>query len=467
MLGISRCPDPQLRRLRDGESGFALIEVMVSAVLLIVLALSTAAVFDRAQNTSSVNRSRGVAATLAQSDQEAIRQLPMTALAAGYHPVPATKTVGGIPYTVTSTAVWTQDAGGPVTCSSTGGRVEYLRTQTTVTWPAMGSTKPVVADGIVSPGVAALGASKGALTVLLSKADGSGTPGIPVTVEGITAVTDENGCAVIGNLDAGNQTLSYSVPGYVDKDGVTGVSRVVTIGSGTIAQATGYYDRAGRIAISITDEGSPAAAANWPQVTFDHTQRSTPTAFPMLTAGAPQVTATVFPFASAYKAYVGSCPGNDPTLYQPGYTKASALVTPGNTTALTLPMRTVTVNVIDNSTGTLSSFGGTGSVVLIPDLSNPNMTTPACGSSSRVATSAGVATLQVPFGTWKVCADGKASSGKTPWWHATTTVGGTAATDDPLVVTPAGATGTYVPNLTTTLKLTSLNSTASGPAACA
>lgn len=465
MLGISRCPDPQLRRLRDGESGFALVEVMVSAVLLVVLALSTAAVFDRAQNTSSVNRSRGVAATLAQSDQEAIRQLPMTALAAGYHPVPATKLVGGIPYTVTSTAVWTQDAGGPVTCSSTGGRVEYLRTQTTVTWPAMGSTKPVVADGIVSPGVAALGASKGALTVLLSKADGSGTPGIPVTVEGITATTDENGCAVIGNLDAGNQTLSYSVPGYVDKDGLTGVSRVVTIGSGTIAQATGYYDRAGRIAVSITDDGSPAAAATWPQVTFDHTQRSTPTAFPMLTAGAAQVTATVFPFASAYKAYVGSCPGNDPTLYQPGYTNASALVTPGNTTALTLPMRTVTVKVVDSG-GVASSFGGTGSVVLIPDVSDPNMTTPACGSSSRVATSAGVATLQVPFGTWKVCADGKASSGKTPWSHATTVVSAGTAADKPLLVTPAGATGTYAARLTTTLQLPSSSSTASGPAAC-
>ncbi|MCZ4493319.1 MAG: hypothetical protein QOH30_3906 [Baekduia sp.] len=466
MLGISRCPDPQLRRLRDSESGFALIEVMVSAVLLIVLALSTAAVFDRAQNTSSVNRSRGVAATLAQSDQEAIRQLPMTALAAGYNPVPATKMVGGIPYTVTSTAVWTQDAGGPVSCSSTGGRVEYLRTQTTVTWPAMGSTKPVVADGIVSPGVAALGASKGALTVLLSKADGSGTAGIPVTVEGITAVTDQNGCAVIGNLDAGNQTLSYGVPGYVDKDGSTGVSRVVTIGSGTIAQATGYYDRAGRIAVSITDEGSPAAAANWPQVTFDHTQRSTPTAFTMTpSGGAPQVTATVFPFASAYKAYVGSCPGNDPTLYQPGYTKASALVTPGNTTALTLPMRTVTVNVVD-STGVASSFGGTGSVVLIPDLSNPNMTTPACGSSSRVLTSAGVATLQVPFGTWKVCADAKVSGGNTPWGHTTTIVGGNTAVDDPLVVTPAGATSPYAANLTTKLQLPSSGSTPSGPTAC-
>ena len=121
--------------------------------------LATLSVIDKSQSTSSNNRSRDVAAQLAQTEQDVIRQMPISALAAGYNPGAVTKPVGGINYTVDSSAEWVQDSGGTVTCSTTG-RVAYLRTTSSVTWPGMGSIKPVTADAIVDPGVAALGRTR-------------------------------------------------------------------------------------------------------------------------------------------------------------------------------------------------------------------------------------------------------------------------------------------------------------------
>ncbi|MES1192765.1 MAG: hypothetical protein ABUM26_00455, partial [Solirubrobacterales bacterium] len=361
---------PAPRSARD-EAGFALVEVMVSAVLLIVLSLATLSVIDKAHSTSSNNRSRDVAAQLAQSEQDVIRQMPISALAAGFHPGPVPKVVGKITYTVNSSAEWVQDSGGTVTCSTTG-RVAYLRTTSSVTWPGMGSIKPVTADAIVDPGVAALGATKGALTVLLTRADGSGTGGITVTAGGISAVTDSTGCAVIANLDAGSQTLSYNTAGYVDKDSVQAVNKVVTIGAGTIAQATGLYDLAGKIDTTIVDDSTPAQVAKWPAtVALDHAQRSTPTLWTTPTDATKANASTgVFPFSSSYKAFVGSCTGNDPSnvLYTNAGAAPGAQVNPGQTKSVTLTMRKVTLN-LGNTTD-----AGAATVLVAPETAAPSMT---------------------------------------------------------------------------------------------
>ena len=347
MPSISRRQNLSLQRVRD-EAGFALIEVMVSAVLLVILALSTLSVIDRSQATSSNNRSRDVAAQLAQSEQDVIRQMPITALAGGYHTVNVPTKVGEITYSVSSDAEWVTDSGGAVTCS-TSGRVAYLRSTSTVTWPGMGSIKPVTADAIVDPGVAALGANKGALTVLLSKADGTGTEGIGVTAGGVSSVTDENGCAVLANLDSGPQTLTYSAPGYVDKDSNPAPSKPVTIGAGTIAQASGSYDVAATINTTIKDDATPTPnVAKWGSVALDHAQRSTPTLFTTPTDSTKaNASTTVFPFSSSYKAFVGNCTGNDPsnTLYTNAGAAPGAQVDPGQTKSVTLTMRNVTLNL--------------------------------------------------------------------------------------------------------------------------
>jgi Tfp pilus assembly protein PilV len=444
------------QRARD-EAGFALIEVIVSAVLLIVLSLSTLSVIDRAHATSSNNRSRDVAAQIAQSEQDVIRQMPISAIAGGYHTVDVARVVGNITYSVTSDADWVTDSGGAVTCSTTG-RVAYLSSTTTVTWPGMGTVKPVTVDAIVDPGVAALGANKGALTVLLSGADGSGTEGITVSAGGVSSTTDENGCAVLANLDAGPQTLTYNTGGYVDKDGFTSISKPVTVGAGTIAQATGFYDSAGQINTTIVDDSTTPQPADWPlYVAMDHAQRSTPTLFTAHTDGTQSnASAAVFPFASSYKAYVGSCIGNDPsnTLYTNAGAAPGAQVNPGQTKTVTVTMRNVTLTLAS------SADAASASILAVPETAAPSMAPvapqPQCADTATytgLPNSGKNVTFPLPYGVWRVCAY-KKTSGPTRYYTSkplTAWNSGSAALDKPVVVTTPTTTGTYAPRLSATL----------------
>ena len=126
----------------------------------------------------------------------------------------------------------------------------------------MGSIKPVVADAIVDPGRRGARSQQGRADGPAQQGRRHRHPGITVTAGGVSSVTDENGCAVLGNLDAGPQTLSYSAAGYVDKDANPAPSKPVTIGAGTIAQATGSYDVAGTINTTIVDRRRARAPAN-------------------------------------------------------------------------------------------------------------------------------------------------------------------------------------------------------------
>ncbi|HEV7492598.1 hypothetical protein [Baekduia sp.] len=453
MPGISRRRNLSAPPSARDEAGFALIEVMVSAVLLIVLSLSTLSVIDRAHSTSSNNRSRDVAAQIAQSEQDVLRQMPISSLAGGYHTVNVPRVVGNITYSVSSDADWVTDSGGAVTCSTTG-RVAYLSSTTTVTWPGMGTVKPVTVDAIVDPGVAALGANKGALTVLLSGADGTGTEGITVTADGISSVTDENGCAVIANLDAGPQTLTYNTGGYVDKDAKQSVSKPVTVGAGTIAQATGFYDSAGQINATIVDDSTPAQPAKWVgSVAFDHAQRSTPTLFTATIDGTQSNASTaVFPFASSYKAFVGNCTGNDPsnTLYTNAGAAPGAQVNPGQTKSVTVTMRKVTLNV-GNGTDAAAT-----KVLVTPETTAPSMSpaAPAVGCTGTYTVNnpaldgTGNIKFPLPYGVWRVCGSKLMSNGQ--YQQKSSTAWGTSGSAAPFVVTTPTTTGAYAPDTSVT-----------------
>jgi Tfp pilus assembly protein PilV len=459
MQGTPRRLDARAsRRLRD-EAGFAMVEVMVSAVLLIVLSLATLSVLDKAQKTSSNNRSRDVAAQIAQSEQDAIRQLPVSALALGYHPGTKPVPMGGITYQVTSTADWVTDSGGAVTCSTTG-TIAYLQTKTTVTWPGMGSIAPVTADAIVDPGVAALGAKKGALTVLLTRADGSGTPGVTVTAGGTSAVTDNNGCAVIGNLDVGPQTLTYNDARYVDKTGRHDVSKDVTIGAGTIAQATGNYDYPGTLDMKLVDDAGNTAkwqvfATGQGAMTIEHTLLGTPPRYTTpLDSSDSALKIDVFPFPSAYKTYVGECTGNDPSTY--GNTAQGAQVNPGQTTTppLGLTMPTTTVN--------LGSSGAGASVLVAAETAAPSMAgCPTTPYGKWFANSSGVAKIPLPYGVWRVCASVKSGSS---WRQSVTssTWPRGSLTNGAVINTGAAGSGNYARQTSTTLTMRTSGTPSSG-----
>ena len=67
-------PMDDSRTLRS-ESGFALIEVIVAAAVLAIVALAVLSGIDAASSTSAREKARAVAASLAEQDQERLRAM--------------------------------------------------------------------------------------------------------------------------------------------------------------------------------------------------------------------------------------------------------------------------------------------------------------------------------------------------------------------------------------------------------
>src|SRR5689334_5480065 len=139
-------------RFTSSESGFALIEAVVSAAVLAIVAMAVLSGIDGASNSSAREKARAVAATLAEQDQERMRSMDVDTLAA-VSQTPRVITVDGADYNVTSRSEWiTDDQGGTPACGNTSKNNEYLHITTTVTSTLVGSrTKPVVIDSLVAP----------------------------------------------------------------------------------------------------------------------------------------------------------------------------------------------------------------------------------------------------------------------------------------------------------------------------
>jgi type II secretory pathway pseudopilin PulG len=433
-----RFPGPS--RFATDEDGFALIEVIVSAVLVIVLATATLSIIERAAGSASGNRQRTTAVTLAQADQDSMRQSPIDVLSNLHTSVD--KPVGKTTYTVKSDAIWLRDAGGVVSCTANSARAEYVKITSQVTWP--GHPKPVVLESYMSPGVA--GVQKGALTVKLRADVGTGTGGIPVSVTGGgSGTTDTNGCVVIPNLAPGANDVGWTASGYVDRNGNQDVTESVSIATGQTAQLERLYDRAASATVNFVDESN--AGVRWSSASVIHSGITFPTTSTRTFSGNPvgfaktEVTDALFPFVAPYSVYAGNCTGNAPTTWLSTATMPT-MTPPAGTTTTTVNVKAPTVAVFVSSTGTSTGTAVQNAVISVKPAA-PVATYPLmAGCTEKVPRATGVGNgqiktgdstttypgavlLNLPYGQWQVCAD----------------TGGTGATGGSAIInnTPAGS----------------------------
>lgn len=228
------------------QQGFGLVEVLVSALMVAVIAAAVATALIAGIQTVSDQRARSRAAALAQLDQERLRGLSavqLTDLAPPNQQV-RTVTVGGVTYTITSTANFLNSTGGSA-CGSTGaGAAAYYEVISSVTWPT-NHRSPVVMESQITPPAGG--------TLLVNTVDQTGTalPGVTVTANGpssATGVTDTQGCAIFGGLSTGDYTLGITDAGYVNDNDVPAdplnVSATVT-STGTATPSGGNPIRLG------------------------------------------------------------------------------------------------------------------------------------------------------------------------------------------------------------------------------
>src|SRR3954466_13025425 len=137
-----------MRRLARDERGFTLIEVLVSALLVVVVSLGVMSTFDATSRASDNSRARAIAQSLAQQDQEGLRGLTvaqLTSVPAG----PQAKTVDGRDFLITSTAVWDGDPDPNPDCGGDPVTTDYLRVTSLVSWGGM-RLAPIVNRSLIA-----------------------------------------------------------------------------------------------------------------------------------------------------------------------------------------------------------------------------------------------------------------------------------------------------------------------------
>src|ERR1700730_11019685 len=114
-----------MARLSQQESGMAIIELVVSAALLVVVVVGMFSAFDQASATSGSIKSRATGAGVAQQDQERLRAFKAVDLS-NFRQT-RTQTVSGVAYTVVSRADWVSDGTGTTSCATNGtAKADYL-----------------------------------------------------------------------------------------------------------------------------------------------------------------------------------------------------------------------------------------------------------------------------------------------------------------------------------------------------
>lgn len=398
-----------LALLREDESGLGLIEVVVSAMLLVLVASGLYLGLDAASATSGTNKHRSIASALAQQDQDRLRAMAVTELS-NYRET-YTTAVGPVTYTVRSSASWVTDETGTASCSSEDARAHYLRIASSVTYPSM-RIEPVAIESVVAPPVGSFGTNLGSLAVQVRDRDGEGVPGVTVSLSGAQShvgVTNGLGCVLWGYLPVGSYDVTIAKAGHVDPNAVSQPAKE----AGVVGEATSTvafdYDLGGRIQVAYeTLRAGEPAPASWTEATAVNPHLTVP--LPPIGDGTPQPAYTsglVYPFAVPYAVYAGRCAGADPLAH--GARQPQAPVEPGGIATVQVRLPPVDLRAIRND----RPVAGASAIFTATDSGCDAVVERATGSDGFLLERG------LPYGSYAVCVEGSVG-GST--YHATGTV---------------------------------------------
>jgi hypothetical protein len=303
----------------------------------------------------------------------------------------------------------TDGDGEEISCAVTGDKGSYLKISSSV----VVDSAPEDAEGLTLSSIVAPQPGKGTLTALVKGAAGQPIVGMPVEAVGPTPgtrPTNEAGCAVFEESEAGSYKLRLNYSGWVDPDGNQLVEKAGTVSAGNLTTVEFIYDRAGSFPVSVVTRR--------PGESVDRADRSTgaiaahtgvSTGYRAMTANSPGVTSftftSMFPFSTPYEVYSGTCTGNNPATYIPTYFDtrplAVAQVNPGASGATRVVLEPA-IDVTVNYNGSLRSNAVVYATPRTPDCDQTRVRLGQTGSNGKIPadTEAGPG---MPFGTYDVC----------------------------------------------------------------
>ncbi len=340
-----------------------LLEVVISALLVGLIAVGTFSAFDAAGKSTAASRAHAQATVIAQQDEERLRGLTTTQLAqlgsvetaraengdcleqvaGAWHywskgstslcenPTGLSGTAySATVFTVTSSASYVAAEKGAekaaFTCEKTGGTASYLQTTSSVSWTSLGTRPPVSQSGILTV------PTSGVLLVKVLNQNNEAVAGATVTVTGTgvntTQTTPAGGCVIFGGLPAETVEVDAYKSLRVDKQGKSPPPAVpTTISTTSIAEKTFFLGEPGEIIATFESNGVTAGVTSDTVYTLQ-TEMASPTDYVTETAGtyASSVTMTgiegkgLFPFVKVgkpsgpapYTVFAGDCEANNP-----------------------------------------------------------------------------------------------------------------------------------------------------------
>jgi Tfp pilus assembly protein PilX len=387
------------------ERGDTLIEVLISAVLLVLVVVATFNGLDGANRATALDRAHSQADALAQEDEDQLRSEPVTKLSELSRK--RTVTENGTTFTIVSTSQYKSDATATASCSSTSPEASYLQTVSTVTWPSMGAAKPVVETSIISP------PPDSALIVQVTES-GTALPGAKVSATGPTPTTLEtsaDGCAILAVLP-GAYELNVSKSGYVDQNGYLNSdedlssTHSVYLPAETTAKEGYDFGLAGKLNVSFTtaskaSEGDTFVAYNTGMTTYR----------PFGTLGTyskiVESPTTIFPFpaSSPYTVYAGTCEADLPpsSVIEKKEVNSSVIVPPGGIGSIEVTEPPINIEVMSGKSKASPGKPVENAIVTLTDT--------GCSTKHEMKTNAKGALPRpwAPFGKYSLCVTGGSS----------------------------------------------------------
>jgi Tfp pilus assembly protein PilV len=410
------------RKNASGEDGFIIIEVLVSALILAIVAGAVLTLIAATTRGAAAQRNRSVAYDLAQADQARLRTLRITEIN-GVKAESKTVKSNGTVYTVLSERVFDNNKAGAVSCVKGKETPDYVQLTTTVS--AVPMQKPVVLQSVVSPSTGSLNPNYGGVAFSVANALGEPLSGVAITLNsGQTAATGTEGCATFSSLPKTTYSATYSGNTLIDEEGKTTFTEtgIAVLGGETNPRPTMLWDHPSTLAPEFVYV-EPGTGTLRPAPVDSMTVANATSTFSPWLVGTPAVTTRtaiqtkegVFPYKSPseYTVYAGSCATNNPGSSNP-IGLYSAVVPPG---ALLKPQ--IHVPALELTVTKASGVPAEGAQVTVTDANSSCkyngssikrvFTANAAGHLSNKAK--GETEAGLPFGTYNICASLKVGTG--------------------------------------------------------
>lgn len=380
----------------DVDAGFSLIEVVVAMAVFTILASVSLGLLINTTGVAGGNIRRTTATNLVNAQLQAARSLNVQLIPDGR--VDTYQDVGNIRYKISQTANYVAASGSTSICSGSGNSLAYKAVSVSVTWPNMGSIKPVRGDTLRAVGVGddGLDATLGtvALSVVGSTSQTMSGVDIVLSPGGDRRTTGDDGCAIFVGLTPGTYTATANMPGYVGTaNAQAATSNGLAVTAGAIARGTLLYDTRRSVNVvfdapagTIVPAGLVLRAGNSyvPESTLATCAAGATSA---CVSAVPGVVQNLFPESYQFKA--GTC--TEPT---PSQIAADLRPTSANNTTVTVPVGWATVKVVLAISPTIGLAGRT--------ITAQHVSAAGCSAGETYTTTSVAAgsVMLVPYGTW-------------------------------------------------------------------